>query len=64
MTGRTVRYVGGPLDGKTLDASSWPEAEIRGGTEEIVDGWRDRAVYEPDDGGDPLVWLYRGPASG
>lgn len=61
---RIVRYVGGPLDGKELDASDWSDEEIRSGTYEIVDGWADRADYEPDDDGDPLVWKYRGPVPG
>lgn len=61
MSPRIIRYVGGPLDGKTLDASGWTAEEIRGGGYEIVDGWTDRADYEPDSGGDPLVWRYRGP---
>lgn len=61
---RTVRYVGGPLDGATLDVTDWPESDIRTGTYEIVDGWADRADYEPDPGGDPLLWRYRGPVPG
>lgn len=56
-----VRYVGGPLDGKQLDVSDWTLVELRTGTYEIVDGWQDRADYEPDEGGDPLLWRYRGP---
>jgi hypothetical protein len=60
---RVVRYVGGPLDGLELDASMWSDDEIRGGSFEVVDGWEDRAVYEPDPAGDPLVWKYGGPVS-
>lgn len=60
MTTR-VQYVGGPLDGKHLDVSSWTDEEIRTGTHEIVPGWTDRADYEPEAGDDPLIWLYRGP---
>lgn len=61
MTGRIVRYVGGPLDGKEVDASDWPDAELAGGGYEIVPGWDgERADYEPDPGGDPLVWRYCG----
>lgn len=59
-----VRYVGGPLDGKALDVSSWTPEEISAGTYEIVDGWTARADYEPEPGGDPLVWLYRGAVPG
>lgn len=58
-----VRYVGGPLDGKTLDVTDWSPEEVRTGVYEIVDGWEDRADYEPDEDGDPLVWVYRGPVS-
>jgi len=61
---RIVRYVGGPLDGKRLDVSGWTAEEIRTGTYEVVDGWVDRADYEPAPGGDPLVWVYRGPVAG
>lgn len=61
MTGRTVRYVGGPLDGETLDVSGWSDEEIRTGVYQVVDGWVDRANYEPDEGRDPLQWRYRGP---
>jgi hypothetical protein len=61
---RVVRYVGGPLDGKTLDVSGWTDGQILTGSEEIVPGWDGRADYEPDAGGDPLVWQYRGPTSG
>ena len=60
---RVVKYVGAPLDGQELDAADWSEAEIRGGTYEIVDGWADRADYSPDEDGDPLIWRYRGPVS-
>lgn len=57
----TVRYVGGPLDGKQLAVGGWSDEEIATGTYEVVPGWVDRADYEPDEGGDPLVWHYRGP---
>jgi hypothetical protein len=59
-----VRYVGGPLDGKTLDVSDWAAEEIHAGVYEVVDGWADRADYEPEPGGDPLVWVYRGVVPG
>lgn len=55
MSGRTVRYVGGPLDGDVLDVSGWAEEDIRGGVHQIVDGWESRADYELEPGGDPLV---------
>jgi hypothetical protein len=58
---RTVRYLGGPLDGQEMDVTGWTEESIRTGAYQIVDGWADRADYEPDQDGDPLVWLYRGP---
>lgn len=58
---RVVRYVGGPLDGKTLEASDWSDEELATGTYEIVPGWTDRADYEPDEDGDPALWRYRGP---
>jgi hypothetical protein len=61
---RIVRYVGGPLDGKRLDVAGWTAEEIRTGTYEVVDGWSDRADYEPEPGGDPLVWVYRGSVPG
>jgi hypothetical protein len=64
MTERIVRYVGGPLDGAELDVSDWAEGEVRGGVYQVVDGWTDRADYEPDPGGDPLLWRYRGPVPG
>lgn len=61
-TPRTVvRYIGGPLDGQGLDATDWTDDTIRTGTYEIVDGWTDRAAYDPDPDGDPLRWHYRGP---
>lgn len=61
---RIVRYVGGPLDGAEVDVTGWAETEIRGGIYEVVDGWEARADYAPDPGGDPLLWLYRGPVPG
>lgn len=61
---RTVRYVGGPLDGQQLDAAGWSDEELATGTYEIVPGWADRADYEPAPGEDLLVWHYRGPAPG
>jgi hypothetical protein len=64
MTARLVRYVGGPLDGQELDATDWTDEEIRTGSYEIVDGWVLRADYEPDPGGDPLIWRYRGAVPG
>lgn len=60
----TVRYVGGPLDGKTMDVSDWSAEAIRSGVYEIVDGWEDRADYCPDEDGDPLLWRYQGPVPG
>lgn len=56
MTGRAVRYVGGPLDGNEHDADGWTDEQVRGGSYEIVDGWTDRADYEPDPDGDPYLW--------
>jgi hypothetical protein len=62
MTGpRIVRYVGGPLDGAELDVSDWTDGDVAAGVYEVVDGWQDRAEYDPDPGGDPMVWRYRGP---
>lgn len=58
---KTVQYLGGPLDGKTMDVSAWPLEQIRTGVYEIVPGWEDRADYCPDEGCDPLIWRYRGP---
>ncbi|MEE4546424.1 hypothetical protein V2S66_31230 [Streptomyces sp. V4-01] len=63
MSARVVRYVGGPLDGLELDVSGWLDDDVRTGVYQVVDGWVDRAHYEPDAGGDPLLWLYRGPVS-
>jgi hypothetical protein len=57
---RTVQYVGGPLDGATLDVTDWPETSVQAGVYQIVDGWIDRASYSPELG-EPLVWRYRGP---
>lgn len=58
---RTVTYVGGPLDGQEMDVAGWTDKAVRSGVYQIIDGWFDRACYEPDGGGDPLVWHYRGP---
>lgn len=58
---RVVRYVGGPLDGSTLDVTGWPDDSVRSGVYQVVDGWSDRADYSPDEDGDPLLWHYRGP---
>jgi hypothetical protein len=61
---RMVRYVGGPLDGQTLDVTGWSDESVRSGVYQIVEGWEDRADYSPDEGGDPLLWRYRGPVPG
>lgn len=61
MTDRVVRYLGGPLDGQTMNAEGWTEEETREGVYQVVDGWEDRAEYSPDPGDDPLLWHYRGP---
>jgi hypothetical protein len=61
---RLVRYVGGPLDGKAMDVSGWSEEQVRGGVYEVVPGWEQRADYEPEPDGDPLVWQYRGIVPG
>lgn len=60
-----LRYVGGPLDGQTLDTTGWSDDEIRAGTYEIVDGWgEERAAYDPDPPpADPTRWIYRGPVT-
>lgn len=60
---RIVQYLGGPLDGQTMDVTDWSEESVRQGVYQIVDGWVDRADYSPDEGADPLVWRYRGPVS-
>ncbi|WP_159012180.1 hypothetical protein [Streptomyces sp. NRRL F-5123] len=59
-----MRYVDGPLDGAELDVTDWADEDVRGGVYQVVDGWEDRAAYEPDEDGDPLVWRYRGPVPG
>jgi hypothetical protein len=60
---RTVRYVGGPLDGKELDVTDQSDEDLAGGGYEIVPGWGpERADYAPDPG-EPLVWRYRGPVT-
>lgn len=61
---RIVRYVGGPLDGLEIDVTDLPGFDVTGGAHQVVDGWADRADYEPDQNGDPLLWLYRGPVPG
>jgi hypothetical protein len=61
---RIVRYLGGPLDGQELDVSGWADEDVRTGTYQVVDGWVDRADYSPDEGGDPLLWHYRGLVPG
>lgn len=61
---RIVTYVGGPLDGETMDVSSWSDAAVRQGVYQVVDGWADRADYSPDPDGDLLAWRYRGPVAG
>ncbi|MFF5589717.1 hypothetical protein [Streptomyces hygroscopicus] len=61
MPQRTLRYLGGPLDGEEIDATDWTDEDLRIGAYVIVDGWQDRADYSPEPGGDPLVWHYRGP---
>ena len=58
---RIARFVGGPLDGHRLDVTDWSDEQIATGVLHVVDGWMDRADYEPDPDGDPLRWLYRGP---
>ncbi|MFC9068825.1 hypothetical protein [Streptomyces harbinensis] len=62
-TPRTARLIGGPLDGHELDVSTWTEEEIRTGVYHVVEGWEERADYEPD-AGDPLAWKYQGPVPG
>lgn len=64
MAKRIVRYVGGPLDGKTMDVTHLNPDYLHHGGDEIVDGWESRAEYTPDEDGDPLLWRYRGPVSG
>lgn len=60
---------GGPLDGQTQEwhRADLPEDPAEWGTYMIVDGpkalARDpgaRAAYEPEEGGDPRVWVWRG----
>jgi hypothetical protein len=58
---RLVQLVGGPLYGEELDLDD--SEEPGGGAYMIVDGWAERADYEPRDGGDPLIWHYRGPVT-
>jgi hypothetical protein len=55
-----VRYVGGPLDGQTLDVTGWADESVRSGVYEVVPGWAERADYSPDEDGDLLLWQYRG----
>lgn len=61
---RLVRYVGGPLDGQEMDVFGWSEEAVRRGVYQIVEGWEDRVDYSPAEGGDPLIWHYRGPVPG
>lgn len=57
---RTVRYLGGPLDGQELDVSDWTDEQIATGVYRIVHGEVDRAAYAPVEGGDPLEWHFEG----
>lgn len=59
-----MRYVGGPLDGAELDVTGWDEEAVRSGTYEVVDGWADRADYEPEPGGDRWCGRTAGPWPG
>ncbi|WP_159401622.1 hypothetical protein [Streptomyces sp. NRRL F-5053] len=56
----TAHFIGGPLDGHTADVTDWTVDEIATGVLHVVDSWTERADYEPEPGGDPLRWLYRG----
>lgn len=58
---RLARFIGGPLDGHQVDVTDWTEDAVRTGVLHVVDGWEERADYEPEPGGDPLRWLYQGP---
>lgn len=60
MQQRVVRYIGGPLDGREIDVTIWSETALRGGVYHLVNGRMERVMYDPDAGGDPLVWHYRG----
>lgn len=53
----TVTLMTGPLDGMVL-----PDQPVTDdpGAYMIVPGETHRAVYEPDPGGPPRVWHYRG----
>jgi hypothetical protein len=61
---RIARFHGAPLDGHDLDVTSWTDEEISVGVAHVVDGSPLRADYEPEPGGDPLVWRYRGDLEG
>ncbi|MEV4096988.1 hypothetical protein [Streptosporangium saharense] len=52
-----VTLLDGPLDGMVLPRQPLDDDP---GAYMIVPGWTSRAVYEPDPGGDPAVWRYRG----
>ncbi|WP_130798095.1 hypothetical protein [Streptomyces otsuchiensis] len=56
---RVLRYVGGPHD--ELEERLPPGEDPGDGGYLVVAGWEERAVYEPEPGGDPLLWHYRGP---
>jgi hypothetical protein len=56
-----ARLVGGPLDGHTVDVTTWAPEGIGTGVLHVVEGRGDRADDEPEPGGDPLCWIYRGP---
>lgn len=64
-----VTLYGGPLDGQVQEhtLSELGEDTAGWGTHMVVDGPRclsddpgARAVYEPVEGGDPHVWVWRG----
>ncbi|MGK5550620.1 hypothetical protein ACSNOI_03315 [Actinomadura kijaniata] len=62
-----VELVGGPLDG--LRQALATAAELEGPREDlgvlmIVEGWSERALYEPDPPPAPAsLWRYRGPVA-
>jgi hypothetical protein len=59
MTTMTVRLVGGPLDGMVIPDLPVVDPDDPGAYM-IVPGSLSRAIYEPDEGGDPALWKYRG----